>query len=233
MAVAAGAGPLARTVADARLMFDVLAGPDPYDRHSTPVSKDAQSTFRFAANDSPGTVDEGVRRAFRAVCAQLGATEDSPGLPNSAATWSAIATAEARYADEEAFGRPELGPYARAFLEAGDAVTTEQYIRAQIHREQIHRAYAQLFERSGLLLTPTVGCEAFDGALAAPPTVPDWGAFLFDANLAGLPACALPLGRGDAGLPISLQITGPRGADGAVLAAAEHIEELLNVARYV
>jgi aspartyl-tRNA(Asn)/glutamyl-tRNA(Gln) amidotransferase subunit A len=141
--------------------------------------------------------------------------------------------AEARWADAEAFEHPELGPYARAFLQAGDAVSAEQYIRAQIHREHIHRAYAELFERSGLLLTPTVGCEAFDGALAAPPTVPDWGAFLFDANLAGLPACAIPLGRGDDGLPISLQITGPRGADGAVLAAAEHIEELLNVARYV
>jgi Asp-tRNA(Asn)/Glu-tRNA(Gln) amidotransferase A subunit family amidase len=53
------------------------------------------------------------------------------------------------------------------------------------------------------------------------------------ANLAGLPACAIPMGRGRDGLPISLQITGPRGADGAVLAAAEHIEELLHVARYV
>ena len=112
-------------------------------------------------------------------------------------------------------------------------MTTDVYVRAQIEREQIHRAYAQLFERSGLLLTPTVGCEAFDGALAAPPTVPDWGAYLFDANLAGLPACAIPMGRGDDGLPISLQITGPRGADGAVLAAAQHIEELLHVARYV
>ena len=30
-------GPMARTVADTRLMFDVLAGPDPYDRHSTPT----------------------------------------------------------------------------------------------------------------------------------------------------------------------------------------------------
>jgi aspartyl-tRNA(Asn)/glutamyl-tRNA(Gln) amidotransferase subunit A len=41
------------------------------------------------------------------------------------------------------------------------------------------------------------------------------------------------MGRGQDGLPISLQITGPRGADGAVLAAAQHIEELLHVARYV
>jgi Asp-tRNA(Asn)/Glu-tRNA(Gln) amidotransferase A subunit family amidase len=226
-------GPLARSVRDARLMFDVLAGPDPYDRHSVTVNLKGPGPFRFAMCDTLGTVQDDVRRAFRAVCADVGAVEDAPGLPSSALTWSTIATAEARYADAEAFEHPALGPYARAFLQAGDAVTAEQYIRAQIHREQIHRAYAELFERSGLLLTPTVGCEAFDGALAAPPTVPDWGAFLFDANLAGLPACAVPLGRGDAGLPISLQITGPRGADGAVLAAAAHIEELLNVARYV
>jgi Asp-tRNA(Asn)/Glu-tRNA(Gln) amidotransferase A subunit family amidase len=226
-------GPMARSVADARLMFDVLAGPDPFDRHSIAISKEGQTPFRFAWSDSLGTVEDDVRRAFRSVCAELGAVEDSTGLPNSALTWTTIATAEARYADAEAYEHPELGPYARGFLQAGDAVTAEQYIEAQIHREHIHRAYAELFERSGLLLTPTVGCEAFDGALAAPPEVPDWGAFLFDANLAGLPACALPLGRGDDGLPISLQITGPRGADGAVLAAAEHIEELLNVARYV
>jgi Asp-tRNA(Asn)/Glu-tRNA(Gln) amidotransferase A subunit family amidase len=248
-------GPLARNVADARLMFETLAGEDPYDRHSVdvnlkgtvPFTSAAAANgrnsgggnikgtvpFRFAACDTLGTVDDEVRVAFRNVCAEVGATEDSAHLPNSAATWAAIATAEARWADAEAFASPELGPYARSFLEAGDAVSAEAYIRAQMYREEIHRAYAQLFERSGLLLTPTVGCEAFDASLAAPPTVPDWGAYLFDANLAGLPACALPMGRGRDGLPISLQITGPRGADGAVLAAAEHIEELLHVARYV
>jgi aspartyl-tRNA(Asn)/glutamyl-tRNA(Gln) amidotransferase subunit A len=41
------------------------------------------------------------------------------------------------------------------------------------------------------------------------------------------------MGLGDEGLPISLQIIGPRGADGAVLAAAELIEEELHVARHV
>ena len=102
-----------------------------------------------------------------------------------------------------------------------------------MQRERIHRAYADLFARSGLLLTPTVGCEAFDGSLTAPESFEDWGAFLFDANLAGLPACAIPMGLGDEGLPVSLQIIGPRGADGAVLAAAELIEEALHVARYV
>jgi Asp-tRNA(Asn)/Glu-tRNA(Gln) amidotransferase A subunit family amidase len=102
-----------------------------------------------------------------------------------------------------------------------------------VQRERIHRAYADLFSRSGLLLTPTVGCEAFPRELAAPEGIPDWGAFLFDANLAGLPACAVPMGVGAGGLPVSLQIIGPRGHDGAVLAAAEHIEELLHVARYV
>ena len=231
-------GPLARSVADARLAMQVLAGEHPYDRHSRDVTlNDPQgglTPLRVGSRVAAcvmGTLDDDVRAAFEDVVEQLGATFDSPNLPNSAATWSAIATAEARWADAEAYGK--LGPYANAFLEAGDGVTTDVYVNAQIERERIHHAYAQLFERSGLLLTPTVGCEAFDGALAAPPTVPDWGAHLFDANLAGLPACAIPMGRGQVGLPISLQITGPRGADGAVLAAAQHIEELLHVARYV
>jgi Asp-tRNA(Asn)/Glu-tRNA(Gln) amidotransferase A subunit family amidase len=187
----------------------------------------------FAACESLGTLDDDVRAAFHEVLEQVPHTFDSPNLPNSAATWSAIATAEARWVDAEAFASPALGPYAREFLQAGDAVTAEAYIRAQMHREEIHRAYAQLFERSGLLLTPTVGCEAFDGALAAPPSVPDWGAYLFDANLAGRPACAIRMGRGDDGLPVSLQIIGPSGADGAVLAAAQHMEEVFHVARYV
>jgi aspartyl-tRNA(Asn)/glutamyl-tRNA(Gln) amidotransferase subunit A len=36
------------------------------------------------------------------------------------------------------------------------------------------------------------------------------------------------MGLGDEGLPLSLQIIGARGADGAVLAAAQHIEERIH-----
>jgi Asp-tRNA(Asn)/Glu-tRNA(Gln) amidotransferase A subunit family amidase len=227
-------GPLARSVADARLMFSALAGRDAFDRHSLDVDL-APAPMRFAACDDRGSLDDDVRELFQAVCAQLNVTWDSPAVPPSAPTWATIATAEARWAEAEPFEqRPELlTPAAYAFLAAGDAVTTDVYLAAQVQRERIHRAYADLFARSGLLLTPTVGCEAFDGSLTAPESFADWGAFLFDANLAGLPACAIPMGLGDEGLPVSLQIVGPRGADGAVLAAAELIEEALHVARYV
>jgi Asp-tRNA(Asn)/Glu-tRNA(Gln) amidotransferase A subunit family amidase len=227
-------GPLARSVADARLLFSALAGRDPLDRHSLDVDH-AVGGLRFAACDTLGGVDDDVRAVFRSIAGELGAVWDRPAVEPSGATWATIATAEARWSEAEPFEqRPHLlGDSARAFLAAGDAVTTGVYIRAQVQRERIHRAYADLFTRSGLLLTPTVGCEAFPREATGPAGIPDWGAFLFDANLAGLPACAIPMGVGDDGLPVSLQITGPRGQDGAVLAAAEHIEELLHVARYV
>ena len=53
------------------------------------------------------------------------------------------------------------------------------------------------------------------------------GGFLYDANLAGLPACAVPAGLGEDRLPVSVQLLGLRGRDGAVLAAAETLERLI------
>jgi Asp-tRNA(Asn)/Glu-tRNA(Gln) amidotransferase A subunit family amidase len=86
------------------------------------------------------------------------------------------------------------------------------------------------------LLTPTLGCEAFAhgahhpaeiGGVAIEAPWNDWCGFLYDANLAGLPACAIPVGLGDDGLPVSVQLLGLRGHDGAVLAAAQALEALV------
>ena len=55
----------------------------------------------------------------------------------------------------------------------------------------------------------------------------DWASFLYDANLTGMPALALPMGIGDEGLPLSLQILGPIGSDYEVLRVAEEIERLI------
>ena len=187
-----------------------------------------------------------MRSAFRAVVALLedaGAqvVEDTPGLDSSVAAWSTIATAEARHSEAAQFEHHHalLGEAAAQFMAYGGLVTREQYVSAQMAREPIHRAYVDLFERSGasILLTPTLGLEAFAhgsphperiGGLPIEPPWLDWGGLLYDANLAGLPACAVPIGLGDDGLPVSLQVLGPRGSDGAVLAAAEAIERLVD-----
>jgi Asp-tRNA(Asn)/Glu-tRNA(Gln) amidotransferase A subunit family amidase len=245
-------GPIARSVADVRLMLGVLAGADPRDRHSIEAEGlDAPMTelarVRLAVSEDLGgaPVDDDVRDAFRAAVANLidaGAeiVEAAPDLPSSLETWFTIVTAEARWAEAEAFERRHelLGSAAAEFLAAGELITAAEYVRAQYERERIHGAYADLFARTGAcaLLTPTVGCVAFPhgrmhpetiGGLPVAPGGADWGGFLYDANLAGLPACALPMGLGRDGLPVSLQIEGPRRSDGQVLAVAEAIERVL------
>jgi Asp-tRNA(Asn)/Glu-tRNA(Gln) amidotransferase A subunit family amidase len=241
-------GPLARSVADARLMLGCLLGWDARDRHSLTIAPlDAAAPARAVVSEDLGfaPLDADVREAFRAAIARLvdaglEVVYDDPGLGPTVETWAAIATAEARWSEAEEYEqRPQLlTSGALEFLAAGDRVGAGQYIRAQMEREPIHRAYADLLTRTGasVLLTPTLGCEAFAGDRGFPATIgdvaidpplQDWGGFLYDANLAGLPACALPIGLGDEGLPLSLQVTGARGADGAVLAAAEFIETVL------
>jgi Asp-tRNA(Asn)/Glu-tRNA(Gln) amidotransferase A subunit family amidase len=245
-------GPLARSVNDARLALQTLAGWHARDRHSLVVdgldtpAADPRSLRALVSEDLGfAPLDDDVRLAFRAVVGRLddaGAelVEGTPGLGSSVVTWSTIATAEARYSEGAQYEqhRALLGEAAAEFIGHGGSVTREHYVSAQMAREAIHSAYADLFERSGasVLLTPTLGLEAFrhgsshpheiGGTTVEPPWL-DWCGLLYDANLAGLPACAVPIGLGDDGLPVSLQVLGPRGHDAAVLAAAEAIERLV------
>jgi Asp-tRNA(Asn)/Glu-tRNA(Gln) amidotransferase A subunit family amidase len=244
-------GPLARSVADARLMLATVAGFDRRDRHSLPdlpldASAPAPAKLRVVVSEDLGfaPLDDDVRKVFRAAIdriADAGAqiVEDAPGLETSVDTWSAIALAEAHHSEQDEFTkrRDELGSGAVDFIEAGSHITVEQYIEAQFARERIHRAYVDLFERTGatVLLTPTLGCEAFPHGKRHPDTIGgvpvlpdlDWAPLLYDANLAGLPACALPIGIGDDLLPVSLQVLGRRCEDSQVLAAAQTIETLV------
>jgi len=245
-------GPMARSVADARLLLRAIAGPDPRDRHSVPpgpldVPAPRPHALRVAVSEDLGfaPLDDDVRRAFHAAVARLtdagvSIVSDAPALGSSVEVWSLIATAEARHSEAQEYERHRdlLTPPAAQFIAAGDQVTAAQYIGAQFARERIHRAYVDLFARTGaaVLLTPTVGCEAFPHGRRHPEEIGgvpiafpdlDWAPFLYDANLAGLPACAIPIGLGDDGLPVSMQVLGPRRDDGRVLAAAETIESLI------
>ena len=108
----------------------------------------------------------------------------------------------------------EYGPDVRMRLEFAGGFTVEDYTEATLVREQIRAEFARLFAKADLLLTPIAGVspepigdasQAFrDGVL--PFTVPQ--------DVAGLPSCAVPVGFDDLGLPVGVQLTGPRAQRG-------------------
>jgi Asp-tRNA(Asn)/Glu-tRNA(Gln) amidotransferase A subunit family amidase len=80
-----------------------------------------------------------------------------------------------------------------------------------------------VFDRCDVLCLPTVG--------VAPPMRDDYTRFLtvlsrscVPWSLAGFPAVSVPCGFDSAGFPVGLQIVGPPGADGLVIAAASAVE---------
>ena len=242
-------GPISRSVADAKLMYSVLADIDlsASDRQNNSPSGTNKNTV-FVASEDLGfaPVDHDVRRGFRTAIEQIEASGitikyDNPGLTSSVVPWAITATRD-MWEDKGQDKSPDtilnIGDYAREFIAFGGTFSESDLLDTQQQRTQIHNAYLELFKRNGasVLITPTLGCEAFPHGTTAPAyieemqiTYPwlDWAGFLYDANLAGMPACSLPMGVGDDGLPIAIQILGLPGHDLEVLNAAEKIEEIL------
>lgn len=236
-------GPMARSVADARLMYRVLTSSTEAGEVTSPQEL---REYPLIVSEDLGfaPVNPDVRIAFRAVVEHLASAgakviDDNPGLPSSVVSWAITATFDAyQHAKDETYSHVDIGEVAQGFIEFGAQFTQKQFDQAQAYREDIRQAYNDLFERNGsaILITPTLGCEAFPHGSIHPHQIADtaiempwldWAGFLYDANLAGLPACSIPMGLGDHGLPLGLQILGPAGSDEQVLRVAEAIEALI------
>jgi Asp-tRNA(Asn)/Glu-tRNA(Gln) amidotransferase A subunit family amidase len=236
-------GPMTRSVADARLMYNIL-NPN-IDDHRTSEKLDLNGYSIIISEDLGfAPVNDDVRLAFRAVVdklkmAQTTIIEDNPELPSSVVTWAVTATFDAfQHAKDKVYSPTDIGEAATAFLAFGAQLDQQSFDEAHEYRNVIGKAYQTLFERSDsrILITPTLGCEAFPHGTIHPLQIAntpiempwlDWAGFLYDANLAGLPACAIPMGLGAEGLPLSLQILGPVGSDDEVLQVAEAIEAVI------
>ena len=236
-------GPMARSVADARLMYRVLTSNDDVTGADDALNlKDYPVVVSEDLGFAPVNAD--VRVAFRALVEQMvtqGADviEDKPGLPSSVVTWAITATFDAhQHAKDKTYDGVDIGEVAQNFIEFGGQFTQEQFDQAHEYREVIRKAYEDLWDRTGskILITPTLGCEAFPHGSIHPHQIGDtaiempwldWAGFLYDANLAGLPACSIPMGLGENGLPLGLQILGPAGSDEEVLRVAEAIEAFI------
>jgi len=239
-------GPMTRTVLDAALLFDVVAGADPRDRLSwshagTTVETLNQgvSGLRIAWSPDLGyapVVPEVLALVERAALrfSELGCDVEQVAmdLPYPAdiidLLWS---SAMAGYA----FGRLDqirdrLDPGLVRVMERGAGVSAAAYTDAETRRAAYYHGMRQFMERYDLLLTPSLPITAFTAGADRPDppgTVNDdhleWTPFTYPFNLTGQPAISLPCGFVD-GLPVGLQIVGRWHDDATVLRAAAAFE---------
>jgi Asp-tRNA(Asn)/Glu-tRNA(Gln) amidotransferase A subunit family amidase len=247
-------GPLARNVTDTALAMKVLSGPDDRDPLSLPPLPGSDwdlegdlKGLRVAWCSSPtgGPVEEAVARAARGAVAhleRLGASVVPLARPYPSAPFEALlamfrtevlrTTGIADNADFRA-KRDLLTPTFAAFIEPGLDLTLRDLIAGQVAvTEFLETVAGPALAGFDLLATPTVAVPAFSKDLplgpdrvAGEPIHPhlSW-CFTWPFNLTGQPAVSIPCGWSPEGLPVGLQLAGPRGADARVLLAARAIE---------
>ncbi len=245
-------GPMTRTVTDAALMMTVMATPDPRDAMAdrTPpidyrIGLDAGiAGLRIAYSPRLGKhvtkVDPEIEAAIRSAVEDLAAlgaliTEADPELPADLeevllTQWSAGSAAIA--AGYPAAALADCDPGFVRMVERGRTVTGADFVRATMRRAAMYEAMLRFHQRFDLLVTPTMPLPAPEAGRDV-PAAGDWGQdwwqwtpFTYPFNLTQQPAAACPAGFTRAGLPISLQIVGPLGADALVLRAARAFESL-------
>lgn len=237
-------GPMANTPQDLALLLSVQAGADPRQPHSTKLRPagsarplrigwlaDWEGTFPM----EPGVLEtclNGIK-----LLSELGheVTAISPGF-SADAMWESWVTLRnwqvaASLTAIEALpnGRERLNRQAIWELDRGKALSGLEVHRASVTRSQWFAQSARLFEQVDVLALPTAQCWPFDVTLDWPKEIAGqdmdtyhrWMQVVIPASLIGLPALAVPSGFGEQGLPMGLQLIGPRGSDYELLKMAE------------
>lgn len=243
------AGPMARCTADIALLLDLLAGPDDRDPNSLPAPEGPFRTAMrrdvrglraaFSRDLGYAEVDPEVARVAESAVAALARAglvveeADPPfgdPLDDFALLWSASL---ARLLDTQLGGSADgIDPGLRSLIESGTGCTAARYLAARRAVLDLGIAMGEFHRRYDVLLTPTVPVEPFEAGHDVPPggrarTWPEWTPFTFPVNMSQQPALSVPVGLTSRGLPVGLQIVGPRLADATVLAVGAAAETAL------
>jgi aspartyl-tRNA(Asn)/glutamyl-tRNA(Gln) amidotransferase subunit A len=242
-------GPITRTVRDAALMLNVIAGHDPLDSTSSrePVPDYTAMLNAGVKGLRIGVIRElldglsdDVAKSFKAAMTQLadlGASVDEVSIPtlpaanviNSIATF----TEALEYHEEWMRTRPgDYGADVRRLLESGMAITGVAYVRAQRARAKVLADALAAMDKHHVLAAP-------GSAIAAPKIgesrlVGEGGVrvdlvdkilrFTAPFDCTGQPALAIPTGLDTDGLPLSMQIIGRPFDEPSVLRVASAYE---------
>lgn len=240
------AGPLARSVRDAALLLQVMAGYDPDDPASVNVPagdylegieagvegwRIGLAVGEYIEEASDPEVLAAVRQAAQ-VFTDLGAIVDEVELDWLHA--AALANGQMTQADGAAVHRERLakqperfGADVRQRLETGRALSSTEYSLARRTQAEVRRRGAGFFNRYDVLLLPTtpIPAPAIEGEDAI-QRARLLTRFTAPFNLGGLPALSIPCGFTQDGLPVGLQIVSGAWQEAKVLQAGQAYEQV-------
>ncbi len=242
----AHAGPMSRTVADTALLLDALAEadfrdsgalmPDGIDHLAASAGGIDGVRIAFSADLGHQKVDPEVAASVAAaveLLAGLGAHVDAvdPGFDDPLETFRVLWNCGAAGAtsSDTAEQRAMRDPGLQEICADGERYTAVEYIAALGRRGELAISMGAFHQQWDLLVTPTMPFGAFAAGRDVPEGSPDhqwsgWAGFMYPFNMTQQPAVSVPCGLTSDGLPIGLQIIGPRGADALVLRAARAFE---------
>jgi Asp-tRNA(Asn)/Glu-tRNA(Gln) amidotransferase A subunit family amidase len=241
-------GPMARTIEDVRLLFEVMAGADDGDPCSAPVPvqkiNDKERTginIGFFTDDGRTPVTKETRAAVKHAAALLALNgyrvdEVHPdGLEEARQLWwKFFGTAGGMILGPMLRGHEkELSPILREFFlwtTAEPAHSGDSLLTAWLGRDELREKILLQMRRHPVLICPTAAIPAFRHGErewlveGKPLKYLDAWSYCEWFNLLGFPAVVVPMGRSGEGLPIGVQIVGRPWQEELVLAVAEELE---------
>jgi len=241
-------GPMARTVADAAYMLQVLEGRDPRDGATrtdppgdyTKALLAGAHGLRIGLDRGYSSTDTDPRMSealFRAVdlMVSLGAEVvelNSPELADAAHHWLAICAVDALIGHKDFYPAhaADYGPVFRSLLDHGAQVSAVEYARAERERQATRALLDELLVGIDVIACPAAPAPAAAQKDFPPQTVmpPELVAplvrFAAPTNFSGNPSITLPNGFTEDGLPLAMQFIGRHGDEASIIRAAAAYE---------
>ena len=238
-------GPMARTIADVRLLFEVMAGPDPGDALSSPVPLRSQNkidprSLRIGILESPALgaatpeTHAAVQHAAKLLVDQGFTLEPFrlDGLDRALELWWFFFGPVIGHLLSKAVAGKEnqISPMLREYLSyaISGGLTLDSFIEACAERDLLRARILRQMQEVPILLSPVSSAPAFlhGGGNYRPATgYRDTMRYSQWLNLTGFPGASVPVSLSSEGLPIGVQIIGRPHEDELVLAVAERLEE--------
>lgn len=241
-------GPMARTIADLRALFETTAGPDAGDALSAPVpvraveEKDVRG-LRIgileseALGEATAETAAAVEHAARLLKEQgfLVETKRLRGLGRAIELWwYFFGPVIADVIQKDAVGQEEeMSPMLREYVALATAETTLTYdgfLNACRERDSVRADILRQMDEVKILLSPVSAGPAFrhgegNWRSGARESYRETMRFSQWLNLAGFPGVAVPVGFSREGLPIGVQVIGRPYEEELILAVAQAIEQ--------